>query len=247
MKRRVFYDEFDKVGLWGQELFNYLHNVYSEQSRFCLILFSHRYRTRAWTRLELRAAQTRLLEERESYILPIAIDEGAVPDEFASIGYWPFEAGDEQRIADAAEEKINDYLGMYYFPLDEIAEILKRDLVSGAILDGFRHGIKERRARGDEAGAQALAAIAVVAMADAESLNRRVRAVVDLVLFAEGAVGSCFDDNGSLVVYDEAAVKRWTGSEAPLLFSAEGWSERVDAIQARLDALEADAAQEQDD
>jgi hypothetical protein len=90
MKRRIFYDEFEKSTLWGEDLFNYLHDVYSKRSRFCLILFSHRYRQRAWTRHELRAAQTRVLTEEEAYVLPVALDEGAVPDEFATVGYWSF-------------------------------------------------------------------------------------------------------------------------------------------------------------
>ena len=237
MERRVFYDEFEKVGLWGEELFEHLHSVYSTRSRFCLILFSHRYRERAWTRLELRAAQTRVLEERESYVLPVAIDVGAVPDAFATVGYWSFVPGDEQQIADAAEEKINECLRMHYFPLDEIAEILKRDLVSEEILDGFREEIAQRRSNGDESRAQALTAVALIAAADSECLNKRVRAVVDLVLFAVGSVSAIFDDNGDLLVRGEKAVKRWPGSEGPLMFCWEHWSERLESVQQRLDAL----------
>ena len=158
MQRRVFYDEFEQLDLWGEELFAYLHDVYSRRSRFCLILFSHDYRERAWTRHELRAAQTRVLRDKQSYVLPVAVDEGAVPEEFASVGFWPFSPGDEERIANAAEEKINDYVSQHYLPVEEIAELLNRSLVSGAIVDGFREGIKRRRREGDDAGAQALTA-----------------------------------------------------------------------------------------
>src|SRR5262249_43712122 len=57
MGRKVFYDDSEKVSLWGEELFQYLYEVYSQRCKFCLILFSHAYRQRAWTRHELRAAQ----------------------------------------------------------------------------------------------------------------------------------------------------------------------------------------------
>ncbi len=237
MERRVFYDEFDKVALWGQELFEYLHSVYSRRSAFCLILFSHAYRDRAWTRHELRAAQTRVLEERGPYVLPVAINEGAVPDEFATVGYWAFKPGDEQDIADAAEDKINAYLRMHYFPLEEIAEILQHDLVSAEIHEGFRQEIKERRASGDESTAQALTAVALIAAADAEKLDKRARAVVDLVLFAVGSVSAIFDDNDDLVLGGEKAVKRWTGSDGPLMFCWEGWKDRLESLQERFDAL----------
>lgn len=247
MQRRVFYDEFEKVNLWGEELFAYLHEVYSARSRFCLILFSHRYRERAWTRHELRAAQTRVLHERESYVLPVALDQGAVPDEFASVGFWSFCPGDEEKIAEAAEQKINDYIGQHYLPAEEIAELLTRSVVSGAILDGFRAGTKERRDAGDTAGAQALTALAVIAATDTERLHRPIRSLIDLVLFADGAVSALFDEEDNVVVFGRSPAKRWLGPQAPLLFSAEGWSGTLRQVEERLNALGEEDVREQED
>ncbi len=231
MERRVFYDEFEKITLWGEDLFNYLHGVYSEQSRFCLILFSHSYRQRAWSRHELRAAQTRVLAEREAYVLPVALDQGAVPDEFASVGYWSFAPGQEQQIAEATEQKINDYIGRHYFSVEEITEMLARGQASKAILDGFRKGIKAKSAAGDTAGAQAMTAVALIAATHSDKLHKPVRALIDLVLFADGAVGSVFDDDENLIVFGETAVRRWMGSQGPILFSAQAWEDHLRPYQ----------------
>jgi hypothetical protein len=241
MNRRVFYDEFEKVALWGEPLFNYLYEVYSKRSRFCLILFSHRYRKRAWTRHELRAAQARVLTEHEAYVLPVALDEGAVPDEYASVGYWSFAPGDEERIASATEEKINSYLTQHYFPIEEIAEIINRDLVAGAILDGYREGILARRASGDAPGAQALTAVALIAAAGAEHLEKPVRSLVDLVVFAEGAVSDLFDDKGNAVVFGQARIKRWLGLEEPVMLAVETWLAHLAPYQERWNSLGSDA------
>src|SRR2546426_1096610 len=62
--RSVFYDESEKLKLWGKDLFNYLYGIYSDQSRFCVILFSENYLKKVWTNHELKAAQSRTLKEK---------------------------------------------------------------------------------------------------------------------------------------------------------------------------------------
>lgn len=241
MKRKVFYDEFENVTLWGEDLSNYLHDVYSKRSRSCLILFSHRYRQRAWTRHELRAALTRVLAERQAYVLPVALDEGAVPDEFASIGYWSFTPGDEQRIADATEEKINNYIGRHYLSVEEFADLLTRVRVGDAILDGFRDGIKARRAATGMAEAQAMSVVALIATANSETFLKPVRALIDLVLFDDGVVGGLFDDDGDLVVFGGTKVKRWLGSEGPIMLFTESWEDHIRPYKERWDAANSES------
>lgn len=244
LKRRVFYDEFEKVTLWGNELFAYLHHVYSQKCMYCLVLFSNRYRERAWTQHELRAAQTRVLQERRSYLLPIAIDQGAVPEEFESLGYWPFVAGDEQRLAEAVEDKINEFAQQHYMPIDEFAGILSRSRLASALVDGFRAAIKQRQADGAQRQAQALMAVALIVAADTEHLLPSVRALLNLVVFGAGCVGDMFGDDDRLTVVAGAQVMRWIGSEGPLMFAFETWSDHLRPYEERWKALDAEHAQE---
>jgi hypothetical protein len=240
MNRKIFYDEFEKTTLWGEDLFNYLYEMYSKRSKFCLILFSHAYRQRAWTRHELRAAQTRVLEERQSYMLPVAIEEGGVPDEFSSISYWSFKPGDESRIAEATEEKINDYIGEHYFSIDLLSDMLRRDSATSAVLDAFKLAIKQKANAGDETGVQLLALVALIAAADMEHARRSVRAIVDLILFTSNPVDDAFDDDDRLTVAGSASVRRWLGKHGPLLLSAEGWDDFIEPYRRHWEKLSGD-------
>lgn len=241
-ERRVFYDEFEAMDLWGEDLFSYLHGVYSEKSRFCVILFSHAYLERAWTRHELRAAQKRILEERGPYVLPVALQNNAIPKEFSTTGYWSFDPGDEDAIADAVEKKVNDFIGEHFVLFDELTESINRDLVGGAVLNGFRTAIAERIAAGDTAGVQVLKALAVIVLADATKLTRTTRAAVDLVLFSPGAVGNAFDDEDAIDIFGSARVRRWIGPQGPLLLTEAGWEAHIteESRRWRIDEDEAD-------
>jgi hypothetical protein len=214
--------------LWGEDLYERLYDVYANKSLFCVILFSHQYRQRAWTRHELRAAHARLLKDQSSYVLPVALDPGAVPDEFETLGFWAFTPGDEAGIADAVETKINEWVGRNYFSIDEVAENISRDLVAAAISDGFRKGIRSRQANGDRSGAEVLRLLNVIAICDSTKFIPAVRAVIDLILYASRAVASEFDGDGKVHVVDKAFVMRWGRSDGPLLLSARGWESFLD-------------------
>jgi hypothetical protein len=238
-RRKVFYDEFERINLWGEELFNYLYRIYSQESKFCLILFSHAYLQRAWTRHELRAVQTRVLHERESYVLPVEIDKGAVPDVFKGISYWPFVKGDEQRIADAAEGKVNEYIGKYYSSLEELTHQIGQNRAAIAVLGGFRGSIHEHVTNGDSAGAEVLTILALIAAADAGNVRPSIRALIDMVLFDEGPVGDYFE-NDVAGLFDRAGVGRSFDPQNPLYLVGDGWDDHFRSYRERWDDPEPD-------
>lgn len=80
MGARVFFDEYQKSSLLGSDLFLYLYDIYSEKSRYCVILQSRNYLEKMWTIHERRAAQERTLKERGAdYVLPVRIDDTKLP------------------------------------------------------------------------------------------------------------------------------------------------------------------------
>ena len=91
---RVFYDTFEQANLWGKNLYEHLHEVYSKKARFCIVLVSRSYAAKMWTVHERRAAQDRALQERDrEYILPVRVDDTELPGLPRSIAYLSMSSG----------------------------------------------------------------------------------------------------------------------------------------------------------
>jgi len=89
-----FYDDSEQAMLWGQNLFEYLYEVYSKKARYCVIFISQAYAEKMWTNHERKAAQERAFKERGSeYILPIRIDNAEIPGMMDTIAYLSIKQG----------------------------------------------------------------------------------------------------------------------------------------------------------
>jgi TIR domain-containing protein len=108
---RVFFDSFEQADLWGKDLFTHLHDIYSNQSRFCLMLISRHYAEKMWTVHERRSAQERVLNERDhEYLLPVRIDDTPLPGLPTQIGYLNANSG-APAIAQLFVRKLGGVLG----------------------------------------------------------------------------------------------------------------------------------------
>lgn len=83
----VFYDDFERSVLWGQNLYEYLTDLYQNRARYCVVLISRHYANKRWTRLEWKAIQARCFRECEPYCLPIRLDATELPGLLPTTGY----------------------------------------------------------------------------------------------------------------------------------------------------------------
>jgi hypothetical protein len=103
---QVFYDKFYPEALWGKNLGEFFHEIYSKRSRFCVIFVSNEYLNSEWTVHERRSAQERMLKEKgNEYILPIKVDDVELPGIPSTIGYLPISIGID-KIAEALIKKL---------------------------------------------------------------------------------------------------------------------------------------------
>src|SRR3990167_4502591 len=72
---KVFYDEFERVNMWGENLYDYLSDIYNKKAKFCVIFVSKEYKEKIWTNHERENAQARALENKGTYIIPVKFDE----------------------------------------------------------------------------------------------------------------------------------------------------------------------------
>ncbi|HEU4689892.1 MAG TPA: TIR domain-containing protein [Vicinamibacterales bacterium] len=94
---RVFYDSTEQANLWGKNLVEHLHDVFSRRARFCVMFVSRAYAAKAWPTHERRAALERAFQESSrDYVLPVRIDRTLVPGLPSTVGYLSIETGIEE-------------------------------------------------------------------------------------------------------------------------------------------------------
>jgi hypothetical protein len=103
----VFYDRDKQADIWGQNLQEYLTDVYLRRARFCVMFISHAYAQKMWTREERRAAMARAMKEKKAYILPIRLDATELEGLLPSVAYINFSDYKEEEIVSLILEKLD--------------------------------------------------------------------------------------------------------------------------------------------
>ena len=102
----VFYDEFEKATLWGRNLHDHLQDEY-QQATFCVMIISKEYESEVWPNHERKAAQARAMRESREYILPIRVDDTAIPGLLETVGYVPYPQTSVEEIVEMVRAKLN--------------------------------------------------------------------------------------------------------------------------------------------
>jgi hypothetical protein len=84
---KVFYDEYALVDMWGRDLYEHLHEVYSAKAKYCIVFVSAAYSRKIWTTHERKSAQERALREHQEYLLPARFDDTELPGLRSTTGY----------------------------------------------------------------------------------------------------------------------------------------------------------------
>jgi hypothetical protein len=81
-----FFDEVQRVQLWGQDLTERFDEVFRKDAQFCVACVSQEWVDRVWPAHERRSALARAVQE-PGYFLPVRFDDAEVPGLRPSIGY----------------------------------------------------------------------------------------------------------------------------------------------------------------
>lgn len=108
----VFYDAFYDADLWGKDLNVFFDEVYRKRARFCVMLISQEYIDRIWTNKERQSAQARALAEKGGeYILPIKVEDVALPGMPPTIGYVSTDRYTIEQLAQLLVRKLQGTIG----------------------------------------------------------------------------------------------------------------------------------------
>lgn len=102
----VFYDLFERVELWGKDLYTHLDDIYRNKARFCVIFISEFYQRKSWTNHERKSAQARAFQKKEEYILFARFDDTEIPGVRPTVGYISLQELTPQQFAQMIIQKL---------------------------------------------------------------------------------------------------------------------------------------------
>lgn len=102
----VFYDDYEKVKLWGKDLYIHLDEVYRKKAKYCVMFLSKAYASKVWTNHERSSAQARAFGEKEEYILPVRFDNTEIPGIRPTVGYLDLKGISPEELGESIIKKI---------------------------------------------------------------------------------------------------------------------------------------------
>jgi hypothetical protein len=171
---RIFYDDYEKVTLWGRNLYSHLDWVYRVASRYCVMFISKAYADKVWTNHERESAQARALTENQEYVLPARFDDTELPGLRPTVGYIDLQNTEPEALAELIREKLGPRRLTPGFPprIDRLTKAL-----------GYKGKPAEKKRKNKEAGE--------IAYSFYDALRRMTpderRAVVGVFAFGCGA------------------------------------------------------------
>jgi hypothetical protein len=103
---RFYYDEYERIDMWGKNLYTHLDNIYRNKAKYCVMFVSKYYKIKLWTQHERVSAQARAFRENSEYILPFRFDDTEIPGLLDLITYLTRSQYDCKGLADAIEQKV---------------------------------------------------------------------------------------------------------------------------------------------
>ena len=102
----IYFDKYRHAGDIGNKLRELLREVYYKESRYCIALLSKNYFNKEWTSFEFAQAFERNNEEQEGYLIPIKIDECALPHSADSLVYVDARLASLKKVSRIILEKV---------------------------------------------------------------------------------------------------------------------------------------------
>ncbi len=200
----VFYDTYEKYKTWGKDLYTFLFQTYSERSYLCVILFSEQYQKKIWTKLELRAVQLRLLNEKLDYLLPLKLDTTDLPIELNTISYLQFSMKDLNDICQTISDRVWDDKLDYWYTEEDLARYLNMSQMVQIFLDEFYPEFEKEKNRKK----LLVKLIITLAFLFEEYVTVEVKGFFEYLIFGFQPVSSKFKDDKFNMISPDCYLRR---------------------------------------
>lgn len=102
----VFYDDFERIRLWGQNLAEAFHKAFEHQADLVVMFISKAYIEKPWSGHERRSALSRMVRNQSEYILPVRFDNTPVDGLPEDVAYKRAEQFSPAQLAAMIAEKL---------------------------------------------------------------------------------------------------------------------------------------------
>lgn len=106
----LFYDMYEEATLWGKDLYEHLHKVYSSSARYCVMFISEHYANKIWPSHERRSAFERAIEAKDEYILPARFDDTPLPGLRKTVHYTDLRKKTPEQLAALILKKLGRHV-----------------------------------------------------------------------------------------------------------------------------------------
>ena len=122
MGLNVFYDNYEKENLAGKDLYSFLGQIYRDKAQYAVVFVSSAYKTKLWTRHELKFITARSFSQPEEYLIPVRMDSTSLDSIPDTIGY--IQGNSPNDVARLIAKKVNPKIDIdlmfeqlkYYLP-----------------------------------------------------------------------------------------------------------------------------------
>ena len=118
---RVFYDENEKLEIWGKNLIDYLKLIYEKRANYCVMFISKDYAEKIWPNFERQIIQARSLTE-EGVLLPVRFDDTPIKGEIPTIAYLNIKGLKPEELAELIIGKVTG--SGHYFTKEDVNEVV---------------------------------------------------------------------------------------------------------------------------
>ena len=133
----VFYDDFEKIALWGKDLTEELQAVYELKAGSVVVFISREWVERAWPRHERRSALSRSVRESGEYFLPVRFDDTSVPGLPDSVHYLLAKEYSPAELASVIAQKVG--VNPFEVKASDVPAPRMTSLVGEAVFDYSNH------------------------------------------------------------------------------------------------------------
>lgn len=216
---KVFYDDYEKLQLWGNDLFSKLYQVYSRDSTLCLVLFSKEYLEKIWTRHELRAVYSRILNKPKSSLLPIRLDEVDIPIELETLSYLNYRTEDINGICQLINQRIWDERWQSWYTKEELSEYLERLEINNLFVKEFCNELDKEK-DGDKILIKAILALIFFI---GEDVNDELKGFFDFILYGMESISKRFKHDQYPIISPDGYFMRVKQGPAFLAIQTSYW------------------------